>query len=85
MLSCERTLQNHMNYQHKGIDFKCKNCEKSFAEKKTLDRHVQAVHNGQKISCELCEKSFTSKQNLKRHVQKHTKVKIKCKQVGFPT
>jgi uncharacterized Zn-finger protein len=55
------------------VDFKCEECNTSFAYKKSLNDHINRKHAGssQEFKCEKCEKSFNQKKNLNRHMKTH--------------
>ena len=60
-------------YTHTGKKaFKCKFCEKRFADKSQLVRHEQ-THTVEKLfKCKLYEKCFSENGDLTRHKRTHT-------------
>ena len=63
-------LERHKRDVHDKIrNFKCNQCEKSFAQLHTLKGHVQSMHEGLKYECELCGKAFPHRSNMIRHVR----------------
>ena len=64
-------------------EYKCDQCQKSFAQGSTLKRHINFVHEKlKKYKCEQCSKPFSLRQTLKFHVDVvHEKLKkFKCDQ-----
>ena len=54
------------------LKFKCKVCNKGFAQKRVLDTHM-VIHTGEKpFSCKICKQTFSFGTQLRRHkLQKH--------------
>ena len=51
-------------------EWKCKQCTKTFTEKRNLTRHINDVHEKQKIhECGICQKQFTRKRNKELHLK----------------
>ena len=55
------------------VNFKCEECNTSFAYKKSLNDHINRKHAGssQEFKCEKCETSFNQKKKLNRHMKTH--------------
>ena len=47
--------------------FGCKNCDKSFRNKKQLNKHSASIHSGIVISCPECNKEFSRGDKLNAH------------------
>ena len=55
----------------RNASLKCKNCQKSFRQKKKLKEH-EVVHTGGKpFQCATCSKRFSFKSALKNHIMIH--------------
>ena len=78
-------INEHVLVVHKGIrNIKCKECDKTFANKSSLIRHKNTVH--QQIKSAKCDdrgKMFGSNQKLNRHKNLvHDKKTFKCDPCG---
>ena len=55
-------------------NFKCDQCESTFATKYTLKAHVETIHEKLRpLECSLCDKTYPArggKQSLERHIKK---------------
>ncbi|GFT08990.1 zinc finger protein [Nephila pilipes] len=71
----EFTLTRHFNAHVKaGEKYKCKTCEKCFANGQDLSKHNKihkTVENKSRV-CMYCEKAFSSYYYLKIHIRRHT-------------
>eukprot|EP00095_Tigriopus_kingsejongensis_P004665 snap_masked-scaffold1963_size23786-processed-gene-0.3 protein:Tk04665 transcript:snap_masked-scaffold1963_size23786-processed-gene-0.3-mRNA-1 annotation:"zinc finger protein 705a-like isoform x1" len=65
-------LTYHMRTAHGGEKpYKCRFCEKAFAQSVKLKRH-ERTHTGERpFKCEICQHTFTTKYNLKEHENIH--------------
>lgn len=65
-------LTYHMRTAHGGEKpYKCRFCEKAFAQSVKLKRH-ERTHTGERpFKCVTCEHTFTTKYNLKEHENIH--------------
>ncbi|CAH1404192.1 unnamed protein product [Nezara viridula] len=58
---------------HSDVPFTCKECNKTYSERKTLNRHIRIVHSSnEKFVCDQCGKTFKSSSNLSLHYTLHT-------------
>ncbi|XP_014279612.1 oocyte zinc finger protein XlCOF6 [Halyomorpha halys] len=58
---------------HSDVPFTCKECDKTYSERKTLNRHIRIVHSSnEKFVCDQCGKTFKSSANLSLHYTLHT-------------
>ena len=62
-------LKKHINTVHRKLrPYKCKNCEKTFAQISNFQVHINLVHKKLKpYKCHICEKSFGQKADTKKH------------------
>ena len=75
---CDRIFKSssHLTYHkrtaHGGEKpYKCRFCEKAFAQSVKLKRH-ERTHTGERpFQCQVCKHSFTTKYNLKEHENIH--------------
>ena len=62
-----------MKVKHNGFRFKCKHCDKNFADSTGLRRHEEVKHlqsfKANENQCLQCGKTYTSKDILKRHIK----------------
>lgn len=54
-------------------EFECKECKKSFSDKKKLQEHFRSTH--QNFKCQNCKRGFASEYLLERHMSKHHELK----------
>ena len=58
-------LTKHINSIHKGIKYKCKQCDKEYKTASHRSTHVKSLHHEQKkYPCSLCDYQATQKCNL---------------------
>ena len=64
-------LKRHIKSLHEGSrDFKCKLCDKTFAENNPLFKHVRRVHEKLRpFQCDICKNTFALKSDLNRHAR----------------
>ncbi|XP_078002545.1 zinc finger protein 10-like isoform X1 [Phascolarctos cinereus] len=81
---CEKeTLIRHQEVPTGVKLFECKECGKSFREKRYLKSH-QRTHTGEKpFECNECGKAFSVRQNLSRHQRIHVGLRpFQCNECG---
>ncbi|XP_027715861.1 zinc finger protein 570-like isoform X1 [Vombatus ursinus] len=81
---CEKeTLIRHQEIPTRVKLFECKECGKSFREKRYLQSH-QRTHTGEKpFECNECGKAFSVRQNLSRHQRIHIGLRpFQCNECG---
>ncbi|XP_004522659.2 transcription factor grauzone [Ceratitis capitata] len=65
----------HHAYRHDNPEFfKCKECQKVFAEQSTLSRHMITVHTPEEelnFCCDQCPKKFSRQEKLEIHRNSH--------------
>ncbi|XP_058833746.1 transcription factor grauzone-like [Topomyia yanbarensis] len=67
----QRALMGHKRRQHRGREYPCTLCPKTFRKPITLREHVAAVHTGDVLySCTFCDKTFNSHANMHSHKKK---------------
>ena len=71
--SCTYESQGEYNHHYRShfreyADFKCKDCNKTFTEKKTLDQHMVLHTEVLKEVCEKCGKRFCWRSSLRVHI-----------------
>jgi len=73
-------LEQHMLTHTGEKNFKCTECERSFARKTVLDCHMYYKHSEERrFQCTVCEKKFKTQHNVKQHMHTHsTERKFKC-------
>ena len=72
-------LSIHRTNVHKGVNYSCKSCDKSYPHFQTLRNHIKNVHLGIYFKCDSCDKSFTNPQNLQTHQKSvHDKIRFNC-------
>jgi KRAB domain-containing zinc finger protein len=76
----------HIRSKHEGIQYKCDNCEKDFADKSYLRLHRRVVHEGKKIKCELCDYEAVRRSIVEYHKKTiHEGIRFKCDKCEFET
>ena len=79
--SSSRVFLNHYR-DHKGEEYNCGQCDKTFSTKQNLRYHNVKMHCNQNFKCDQCAKEFTCEVSLKRHVkdihEKRDSMKEKC-------
>ncbi|XP_036600427.1 zinc finger protein 184-like isoform X2 [Trichosurus vulpecula] len=81
---CEmETFTRHQEIPTRVKLFECKECGKSFREKRYLKSH-QRTHTGEKpFECNECGKAFSVRQNLSRHQRIHIGLRpFQCNECG---
>ena len=64
--------------------FKCLQCNKSFAGPSSLSRHIKTHSNEKPFACIQCNKVFSRLSSLKRHENSHSEEKpFKCQVCGW--
>ena len=77
---------NESNNGIKQTKFQCKQCDKTFSDKRQLRKHNLSKHEGVKYACNHCDKTFSVRSLLRRHIQsKHEGVKYACNQCDHQT
>ena len=73
---CSHTYKSQGEYNHhyrshcrEYADFKCKDCNKTFTEKKSLDQHMVLHTEVLKEVCEKCGKRFCWRSSLRVHIR----------------
>ncbi|CAH1119808.1 unnamed protein product [Phaedon cochleariae] len=74
-LTTSQGLWRHKQRVHGNRDFKCSDCELSFATRCYLKRHMLVHGNEYKHKCPECGKGVKNKFNLRVHMRSHDKVK----------
>ena len=70
---CHKNAENSLNIKKKP--FPCKNCNKSYKNKRDLNRHLLSHSDARPHECKLCEKSFKLGHHLKNHLATHSNEK----------
>lgn len=65
--------------------FKCKNCDKAFAQRANLKKHEMIHLNIRPYGCNICLKSYSQQSNLKKHILTHQKKNGKNNKASVPT
>ena len=56
-----------------ALQFKCKDCDKSFSENCELEVHIKTKHPDKtEYGCDICDKKFVLKWRLSKHLQTHS-------------
>ncbi|XP_044269448.1 gastrula zinc finger protein XlCGF26.1-like isoform X33 [Tribolium madens] len=72
---CSRQFRSASSYKehldtHKGLQFPCNVCQKSFKSIIILNRHMKIHNDVAKARCEFCQKTFKTANSLRKHVKK---------------
>ncbi|XP_044741945.1 zinc finger protein 675-like isoform X2 [Chrysoperla carnea] len=83
--NCNMEFSNYIKYaiHRKNIHLiehylTCKDCQKSFNNKKSFDRHVLNLHGDRPYGCLKCSKTFREESALTNHVEKTHSKEYKC-------
>ena len=77
-------LNAHTNSEHKGITYKCNQCDKEFTHSSNRSKHIKSVHQKTKYSCSLCAYQATVPGTLRTHQKSvHEGVKLPCPICGL--
>ena len=60
-------LTIHINSVHKGIKYKCDQCDKEFTTSAHRCVHIKSVHEHKKYPCTLNDYQAPQQQNLTKH------------------
>ena len=85
LFTCKSALLRHEVVHTGARDYKCKHCDKTFAQTSNLNYHVRTVHDKVKAyNCDVCHKQFAQRGSLATHVASvHEKLKpYKCSECG---
>ncbi|XP_068240449.1 zinc finger protein 501-like [Palaemon carinicauda] len=64
---------------HTGIQFRCRECDKTFSKEVDLEVHHETHTRKKPFKCSVCEKSYSDRSQLKIHQRIHTGEKpFKC-------
>ena len=77
----KKVLRQHIEAEHEGVRYECRQCVYVAKSRGTLRRHEQSAHEGVKYPCDQCTYMATAPNALKRHIQSiHEQVKHPCDQ-----
>lgn len=63
-------LRHHIDIKHKGIRYRCDQCDASFKQKHNMVTHVNATHKGQRPhKCDQCDQAFGHRSALTGHIK----------------
>ena len=76
--SSEEVLQKHILDNHSGVEYRCSECQKVFANTDARRRHKQTMHGEKTEKCDECDGMFRTNVLLRCHIRiVHNKVKDK--------
>merc|ERR1712133_174998 len=64
-----KSLQNHINKKHQGIEYRCNQCDYESDYKDSLTYHIQSKHENVRYYCDQCDKKFTLVGSLNKHIK----------------
>ena len=65
----QKILEEHINWNHKGLQFHCFQCDFKTTKQTQLAYHRQAIHGSKKHICSICKHKSTTAGNLKAHIK----------------
>ena len=72
-------MRKHVQGQHKGKTYDCKECDYKTKQKGNLNIHIMASHESLEFTCSMCEYKTSDKMRLSYHKQsEHEGVKFSC-------
>lgn len=72
-------MRKHVQGQHKGKTYDCKECDYKTKQKGNLNVHMMAAHESLEFTCSMCEYKTSDKRRLSYHKQsEHEGVKFSC-------
>ena len=72
-------MRKHVQGQHEGKTYDCKECDYKTKQKGNLNVHMMAAHESLEFTCSMCEYKTSDKWRLRYHKQsEHEGVKFSC-------